>query len=207
MFLPDELSYQDVQTTAFSLNCCLCLRVAVLGREMQSAREPRFLPLGKKCHRVEREGERAYVMFTKWDVIWGLGRVNLGATSQWPQTSSTSFGRMGPPLSVGNQPVGQNTNFMGATTQTASPAKSGVELTRPITPLDRIEEEDQYILVITASIRKLSLGESASVDLRESVTALPGRGAFQNPHMATVFSEPARRVISGQGTMVEELEE
>ena len=39
--------------------CCLCLRVAVLGGETQSTREPRFLPLGKKCHRVEREGERA----------------------------------------------------------------------------------------------------------------------------------------------------
>ena len=59
VFLPDELSYQDGVTTAFSLNCCLCPRVTVLGRETQPARGPRFLPLGEKYHRVEREGERA----------------------------------------------------------------------------------------------------------------------------------------------------
>ena len=113
---------------------------------------------------------------------------------------------MDPPLSVGSQPVGQNTSFMEATTQTTSPAMSGVELTRPITPLDRMEEENQYVLVITTSIRQLSL-ESTGVDLEESVTALLGRDAFQNLHMAAVFSGPAKRVISSQGTTVKELEE
>ena len=150
-------------------------------------------------------------MFTKWDVIQGLGRVNLGTTSEWPQTSSTSFRRMDPPLSprpipVGDQAVEQNTSFMEATTQTASPAMSNVELTRPITPLDRTEEENQYVLVITASIRQLNL-ETAGVDLPELVTASPGRGAFWNPHMVAVFLGPARRAISGQGTTVKELEE
>ena len=82
---------------------------------------------------------------------------------------------MDPPLSprptpVGDQPVEQNTSFMEATTQTASPAMSGVELTGPITPLDRMEEENQYVLVITALIRQLNL-ETANVDLREMVTA------------------------------------
>ena len=58
MFLPNELSYQDVWQQPFL--CCLCLRIAVLGRETQSAREPRFPPIGKKCHRVEGKGERAH---------------------------------------------------------------------------------------------------------------------------------------------------
>ena len=150
-------------------------------------------------------------MFTKWDVIQGLGRVSPGATSLWPQTSSTSFGRMDPPLSprptpVGDQPVEQNTSFMAAATQTTSPAMSGVELTRPITPADRMEEENWYVLVITALIRQLNLG-TTSVDLWESVTASPGRGAFWNPCMVAVFLGPARRVISSQGTIVKELEE
>ena len=122
---------------------------------------------------------KEHVVFTKWDIIQGLGRVNLGATSQWLQTSSTSFERMDPPLSprptpIDNQPVEQNTSFMEATTQTISPAMSWVELTRPITPLDRMEEENQYILVITTSIRQVNL-ETTGIDLRESVTALPGR--------------------------------
>ena len=41
----------------------------------------------------------------------------------------------------------------------------------------------------------------------ESVTALPGGGAFWNPHMVDVLLGPARRAISGQGTNVKELEE
>ena len=95
---------------------------------------------------------------------------------------------------------------MEATTQIASPTMSEVELTRPITPPDRTEEENWYVLVITTLIRQLNL-ETTGVDLRESVTAMPGSGAFKNPHMAAVLSGPARRAISGQGAIVKELEE
>ena len=95
---------------------------------------------------------------------------------------------------------------MEATTQTASPAMSGVEQTRPITPTDRTEEENQYILVITTSIWQLNL-ETTDVDLRELVTASPERDAFQNPLMAAVFLGPTRRVLSSQSTTVKELEE
>ena len=95
---------------------------------------------------------------------------------------------------------------MEATTQTASPAMSIVELTGPITPTDRMEEENQYVLVVTASIQQLNL-ETANVDLRELVTASPGRDAFWNPHMAAVFLGPTRRVTSSQGATVKELEE
>ena len=164
---------------------------------------PNFCPLARSVIEL-RERVKEHVMFTKWDIIWGLGRVNPGATSQWPQTSSTRFGRMEPPL--GDQPVEQNTSFMEVSAQTTSPATSSVELTRPITPPDRMEEENQYVLVIAALIRQLNL-ETADVDLGEMVTASPGRGAFQNPCMAAVFSGPARRVISSQGTTVKELEE
>ena len=95
---------------------------------------------------------------------------------------------------------------MEATTQTASPAMSGVELTRPITPPDRIEEENWYMLVVTALIRQLNL-ETNGIDLGEKVTVLPGRDAFWNPGMVAVLLGPARRVISSQGTIVKELEE
>ena len=85
---------------------------------------------------------------------------------------------------------------MEATTQTASPTMSRVELTRPITPPDRMEEENQYVLVITSLIRQLNL-ETTGVDLRELVTASAGKDAFRNPRMVAVLSGPARRVISG----------
>ena len=94
---------------------------------------------------------------------------------------------------------------MEATTQTASPTMSGVKLTRPMAPPDRMEEENWYVLVVTTSIRQLNL-ETTGVVLRETVTALPERSAFQNPHMVAVLSGPARRVISDQGSIVKELE-
>ena len=81
-----------------------------------------------------------------------------------------------------------------------------VELTKPITPPDRTEEENQYVLVVTTSIWQLNL-ETANVDLGESVTASPVRDAFWNLHMAAVFLGPTRKAISCQGATVEELED
>ena len=84
---------------------------------------------------------------------------------------------------------------------------SGVKLTSPIAPPNWTEEEKWYVLVVTASIRSLNL-EMASVILGDTVTALPGRSAFQNLHMAAVLSRPvpARGAISNQGATVKELE-
>ena len=76
---------------------------------------------------------------------------------------------------------------------------SDFELTKPITPPDRTEEENWYVLVVTTLIWQLNL-ENADVDLGEPVTVLPGRDAFWNPCMAAVFSGPTRRTISCQGT-------
>ena len=187
VFLLDELSYQDVWQQPFLLTVAYAQGLQYWVEKLNLPEDPDFCPLVRSVIEL-RERVKEHVMFTKWDIIWGLGRVNLGDTSQWPQTSSTSFERMDPPLSprptpVGNWPVEQNTSFMEATTQTASPAMSRVELTRPITPPDRMEEENWYVLVITALIRQLNL-ETTGVELGESVTALPGRGAFWNPCMA-----------------------
>ena len=153
--------------------------------------DPDFHPLVRSVIEL-RERVKDHVMFTKWDIIQGLGRVNPAATSQWLQTGPTRFRRMDPPLpprptQVGHQPYEQNTSFMEATTQTTSPTVSGVELTKPITPPDRMEEENWYVLVVTTLIRQLNM-ETTSVDLGESVTASPGRGAFQNPCIVAVLS-------------------
>ena len=182
-----------------------------IGQRLNLPEDPDFCPLVRSVIEL-RERVKEHVIFTKQDIIQGLGRVNPKATSQWPQTTPTGFGRVDPPLSpcVAMVPstrlqVEQNASFMEVTTQTASPTMSGVELTRPIAPPDRTEE-NWYLPVMTASIRQLNL-ETTSVDLGETVTALPGRGAFQNPHMAAVLSGPARRAISDQGAIVKELEE
>ena len=144
---------------------------------------------------------REHVVFTNRDVLQGLGRVNLGATSQWPQPSLSS--RVALPL--GDEPSELDTGLIEATTQTASLAMSYVELLRHITPLDGMEEENQYLLVITTSRRQLNL-ESAGNDFGESSTAPPGGDNFWNPHMTAVFSG-STRVVSYQGATMKELEE
>ena len=210
MFLPDELSYQDVQQQPFLLTMTYAWGLQYWAEKLNPLEDPDFCPLTGSVIEM-RERMKEHVVFTKWDIIQGLGRVNPGATSQWPQTGPTSFRRMDPPLSprstpVDDWPVEQNTSFMEATTQTTCPTMSGVELTRPITPPDRTEEENWYVLVVTVSIRQLNW-ETTAVGLREMVTAPPRRSAFWNPCIAAVLSGPARRAISGQGTIVRELEE
>ena len=94
---------------------------------------------------------------------------------------------------------------MEAMTQTASPAATDIELARRITPPDRREEENWYVLVVTTSIEQLNLG-TTDCNLIESGAAPPGGHTYQNPCMVAVFSVPAR-AISHQGSTVEELED
>ena len=76
-----------------------------------------------------------------------------------------------------DKPVGQDASLMEAATQTTSTTMSGVKLTSPVASLDQMEEENWYVLVMTALLRKLNL-ETTSVVLGEMVTASPGRSAF-----------------------------
>ena len=108
-------------------------------------------------------------------------------------------------LPLGNELGELDTSFTVATNQTTLPAMSDVEPMRCITPLDGMEEENWYLLVITTSIRQLSLG-SAGNDLRESSTAPPGGDTFQNPCMVAVLSG-STRVAGYQGATMKELEE
>ena len=223
VFLPDELSYKDVQQQPFLLTMAYAQGLQYWVERFNPPEDPDFCPLARSVLEL-RERVKEHIIFTKQDIIQGLGRINLGATSQWPQPTPTGLGRVDPPLSphvtisegtyttvpltrlqVDDWPVGQNASFMEVTTQTASPTMSRVEVTRPITPPDNTEEENWYVLVMTALIRQLNL-ETTGVVLWETVTASPRRSAFQNPHMVAVLSGPARRVISDQGAIVKELE-
>ena len=83
-------------------------------------------------------------------------------------------------LPLGNEPSELDTGFTEATTQTVSLPTNDVELIRHITPQDRMEEENQYLLVIVTSIRQLSLG-SVGDDLRESSATPSGGNNFPEP--------------------------
>ena len=98
--------------------------------------------------------------------------------------------------------IGQDASFIKVATPPASTTMSEVNMTSPITLPDQTEEEKQYVLVVTTSIRRLNL-EMTGVILGETVTTPPGRSAFQNPHMVAVL---LGRVINNQVATVTELD-
>ena len=200
VFLPDELSYQNMQQQLFLLTVAYARGLQYWAEKLNPPESPDFCPLAGSVIEL-REAVREHVVFTNWDLLWDLGRVNLGATNQWPQPSSSS--RVVPPL--GNEPSELDTSFTEATTQIVSPAANDVELIRHITPQDRMEEENWYLLVVMTSIRQLSLG-SVGDDLRELSAAPPGGNTFQNPCMAAVLSGSTRAACYPGATM-KELEE
>ena len=199
-FLLDELPYQDVQQQPFLLTVAYARGLQYWPEKLNLLESPDFCPLVGSVVEL-REVVREHIVFTNWDLLWDLGRVNLEAMNWWPQPSSSS--RIVLPL--GNEPSKLDTGFTEATTQTASLAASCIEPLRHITLPDGMEEENQYLLVITALIRQLNLG-SASDNLRESSTAPPGGDTFQNPRMAAVLPG-STRAVSYQGATVKELEE
>ena len=107
MFLLNELSYQDVQQQPFLLTVTYAQGLQYWVEKLNPPDSPDFCPLVRSVIEL-RERVREHIVFTKWDVVQGLVRVNLGAMSQWLQTNSSSFGRMEPPL--GNQPGEQDTS-------------------------------------------------------------------------------------------------
>ena len=80
----------------------------------------------------------------------------------------------------GNKPSKTNTGFTEAATQTISPAATDTEPTRHTTPWVGTERENQYLLVVTILIGKLSL-ESAGNGLEGSSTAPCEGDTFRNP--------------------------
>ena len=121
-FLLDELSYQDIwqQPT---------LLAVAYARGLQYLMEKLNLPESLDLHPLAgsvvelRETVWERVTFTNWVVVWGLGAIHLGSTSQWPQT--TLFSHV---LSL----LVEGQDFMETTTHTTSPI-AGEEVARCIT--------------------------------------------------------------------------
>ena len=179
-----------------------------------------FHPLPRSVLEL-KDRVKEHVVFSKQDVIQGLGRIDPGTMSWWPQPTPTDIGSMESgsagvwetcvttSSSFGSLPergdttvpstrlrmegwlICQDASLIKAATQTASTTASGVGLTHPIAPPSWTEEEKQYILVVTTLVRSLNL-EMTNVILRDMVTALAGGGAFWNPHTAAVLSGPVR---------------
>ena len=171
-FLPSDLSYQDMQQQPFLLTAAYARGLQYWVEKLNLLEDPNFQPLTGSVIEL-REMVKEHVVFTNWDFLQDLRRVDPRAMNQWPQTSS-SCGVM---LLLGDEPSEPDTSFTEATTQTISPAVTDAEPIRHTTPPVGMEGENQYLLVLTASIGQLSL-ESAGNGLEGSSTALHGGDTF-----------------------------
>ena len=172
MFLLDKLSYQDMQQQPFLLTVAYAQGLQYWAERLNLPVDPDFHPLVRSVLEL-RERVKEHVIFSKQDVIQGLGRIDPGTMSRWPQPTPTDLGRAksGPPgawemhvttsesmyttvpstrLQVDDRPIGQNASLIEAATQTSSATLSEVELTSPIAPPHWAEEEKWYVLVMTA---------------------------------------------------------
>ena len=84
VFLPDELSYQDVQQQPFLLTVTYAQGLQYWAERLNPPVDPDFCPLVRSILEL-RERVREHVIFSKQDIIQGLGRIDPGTTSWWPQ--------------------------------------------------------------------------------------------------------------------------
>ena len=110
-FLPDELSYQDIQQQLTLLMVAYARGLQYWVEKFNLPRSPDLCPLVGSVVQL-RETVREHVTFNHWDVVWGLGAIHLGSTSQWSQM---------PPFSHVLSPPVEGQNFMETTTHTTSP--------------------------------------------------------------------------------------
>ena len=80
MFLPDELSYQDVQQQPFLLTVAYAQGLQYWAEILNLPFDADFCPLVRSVLEL-KEMVKEHIVFSKKDVIWGLGRIDLGNMS------------------------------------------------------------------------------------------------------------------------------
>ena len=140
-FLPDELSYQDIQQQLTLLMVAYTRGLQYWVEKLKLPRNPDLHPLAG-CVVELRKTVQEHVTFNHWDVVQGLGAIHLGSTSQWPQTTLFSC--------ILSLPV-EGQDFTETTTHTTSSAAEE-DMTRCSTLPSGTEKENRYLLVITASV-------------------------------------------------------
>ena len=182
LFLPDNLSYQDIPQQSFLLTVAYAQGLQYWAEKFNLPASLDFCPLVRSILEL-KESVKEHVIFSKQDIIQGLGRFDPGSMNWWPQPTTTTIGsaesnsaevwetRGTTPLSFGPSSergdttvlstklqmedwlTGQDANLIEAATQPASTTALVVKLTSPIAPPNWMEEERWYMLVVTTSER------------------------------------------------------
>ena len=84
VFLPDELSYQDMQQQPSILTVAYAQGLQYWEEILNPPVDPDFCPLARSVLEL-REMVKEHMVFSKKDVIQGLGRINLRNMSSGPK--------------------------------------------------------------------------------------------------------------------------
>ena len=107
LFLPDNLSYQDFQQQPLLLTVAYARALQYWAEELRPLAHPDFYPLAMSILEL-MEIVKEHIIFSKWNVIWGLGRISPGTMNWWPQPTITSI-RGTWPTTVETQETGGTT--------------------------------------------------------------------------------------------------
>ena len=174
-FLPDQLSYQDEQQQPTLLTIAYARILQYWAEKLSPPRSPDLCPLAGSIVEL-RETVGEYVTFTHWDVVWDLGAIHLGSASCWPPITLFSHVLSSPD---------EEQEFRDTTAHTIS-SIAEENMTRCATLLSGTERENQYLLVVTASVEQLNLGPGGN-NVRGSAA---DENSFQNPWMQPPLPHP-----------------
>ena len=185
-FLPDDLSYQDMQQKLALLIIAYTRSLQYWAEKQSPLRSGNPHPLAESVIELQ-EVVKEYVTFNHCNIIQGLGVTN-------EESNATIFSQVLSSPSE-EQEVRRATTYAASTVAERDMAKC-------TTPPARTERENPCLLFITASVAWLNLGPGGDTT-RGSTT---DGNAFQNPWMVATFSIPARAVCYGD-TTINELDE
>ena len=93
VFLLDELSYQDMGQQPFLLTVAYAQGLQYWAEKHNLSADLDFCPLVRSVLEL-RERVKEHIVFSKQDIIQGLGRISPGTMSQCPQPTMSGTGSM-----------------------------------------------------------------------------------------------------------------
>ena len=90
VLLPDKLSYQDMQQQPFLLTVAYTQGLQYWVERLNLPADLDFCPLARSVLE-QKERVKEHIIFSKQDVLQGLGRIDPGTMSQWPQPTPTDI--------------------------------------------------------------------------------------------------------------------
>ena len=141
-YLPDKLAYQDVRWWPALLTVAYCWCLQHWAEKCNLLGNPDFYPLAESVREL-RQAICEFMNITQEDMMEGL-KMEEPEGGHQPSLTTIFSQVLGPPA-----------NRQEAEESSAWPRDRAIECAPP--PL-RLEQEDHYMLVITSSMRQLTIG-------------------------------------------------